>query len=44
MKMFNKDDVKDIVSMYDSYKSAKGPTVKKWKRIKSLYDGTFGIF
>ena len=41
MKMFNKDDVKDIVSMYDSYKSAKGPTVKKWKRIKSLYDGTF---
>ena len=33
--------VKDIVSMYESYRAAKEPTTKMWSKIKSFYEGTF---
>lgn len=33
--------VKDIVSMYQSYKAAKAPTVQRWNRIKAFFDGEF---
>lgn len=32
---------KDIIAMFNEYKTAKGPTIQLWKRIKSLYNGTF---
>lgn len=35
------DSCKDIVSMYDSYRAAKEPTLKRMRIIKSFYDGDF---
>jgi len=32
---------REIISMYNEYKTAKGPTIQLWKRIKALYNGTF---
>jgi hypothetical protein len=34
-------NIKDIISMYHSYKAAKESTIKKWNRIKAFYDGDF---
>jgi hypothetical protein len=34
-------NIKDIVSMYQSYKAAKAPTVQRWNRIKAFFDGEF---
>lgn len=29
------------IAMFESYRAAKSPTLKRWKQIKSLYNGTF---
>lgn len=37
----NENFTKKTIAMFESYRASKSKTIKKWKQIKSLYNGTF---